>query len=113
MACKRDKKPKLLASYADQTAVHGIVYVWGSGSSKLVERLIWFCVVVGAAIFGVTLIYQLYNEWQDSPVTITINSVTKSISAVRFPAVTVCKSGASILDNLKGYLQRIGDTCDF
>ena len=36
---------------------------------------------------------QVYQDWQDNPVLTTINTTTKPIRDIDFPAITICGQG--------------------
>ena len=44
--------------------------------------------------------YIFNSQWISHPVTISINTVNKNIKSIHFPAVSICKPGASISLNL-------------
>ena len=78
--------------YADKTTIHGIYYLFYS--NRLIERHIWFLVVVAAMMFTIFQTSNLYTHWQNEPVIITLDSIAMPIKEIRFPAVTICPQGA-------------------
>ena len=92
--------------FSDSTSIHGIARITGTLSRNLCDKLIWALVLITAAAFGLTQIQNLYTQWRSNPVTTAISSVTKEISSIDFPAITVCKSGANLAINRNAFLKR-------
>ena len=47
---------------------------------------------------------MISRQWQASPVTITVDTVTGDVADVNFPAISVCQPGAALRQNLKMYV---------
>ena len=81
-----------LKNYASNSTVHGINYVFDEELSIL-ERLIWFVIVFVFGCVAMYLVYESYNTWQDNQVITTLKTVTKPVTELAFPAVTICGTG--------------------
>ena len=87
--------------YSSATTIHGISYL-SSDKIPVVERLLWFVVVILAMIFTTFQVCKLYKEWQDEPVITTLDTVALPIEEIEFPAVTICPQGSrqEIIDSV-------------
>ena len=87
--------------YSSATTIHGISYL-SSDKIPVVERLLWFVVVILAIIFTTFQVCKLYKEWQDEPVITTLDTVALPIEEIEFPAVTICPQGSrqEIIDSV-------------
>ena len=80
--------------YAENTTIHGIGYIFGSGISA-VERVLWI-LIVSLGIFGaVFLSVTAYQNWQETPVLTTVATTGHPIEKVQFPAITICAQVSS------------------
>jgi hypothetical protein len=53
-------------------------------------RFIWIVVVSIGIVLGVITVAKIFENWADSPVTVNIHDDTHPLSAIKFPAITVC-----------------------
>ena len=72
-------------TFLDTSTIHGLS--WISGTRKW-PRLFWIIIVFGGFSSAVYLIYESFDNWKQSPITTTIE--TLPISQITFPNVTVC-----------------------
>jgi len=98
---------KLVEDFSNRTTIQGINYV-ADGHLSLVERVWWAVVVVISSFCCGSLIFDVYNQYDQSPVIISYANEEKPISEVLkpgqiwwcsqarvyfqipFPAITVC-----------------------
>ena len=72
-------------TFLESSTIHGLGYI--PATRKLV-KLFWMAVVITGFTCASTMIYQSFQDWQDNPVTTTID--TSPIKEITFPKVTVC-----------------------
>ena len=100
--------------YSQSSSVHGIQYIFESGTNLLASRIIWVIIVVIFAILGIVWsvevsrrchlknmvslkqirILQAYVDWQDNPVLTSVRTTGLPISEIEFPAITICGQGS-------------------
>ena len=71
--------------FLEASTIHGMVYI--STTTKLI-RVFWVLVVIAGFTGAGVLIYQSFQDWDESPITTSID--TLPISKLPFPKVTVC-----------------------
>ena len=82
-----------LKLFLDSSTIHGLSYL---SNTKSCSRLFWLIIVVcGFSVAGYLISKSFYN-WQQSPITTTIE--TLPISQITFPNVTVCPPRNSFLN---------------
>ena len=79
--------------FLDTTTIHGFSWI---SRAKRFSRYFWILVVFGGFSGAVYLIYTSFLNWEQSPISTTIE--TKPISAITFPNVTVCPPKNSFLN---------------
>ena len=72
-------------TFLESSTIHGLIYI---STGRKCARLFWFLVVIGGFTGAGYMIYQSFQDWNDSPVKTTIE--TLPISEITFPVVTVC-----------------------
>ena len=72
-------------AFFESSTIHGFAYI--STSRKYVKSF-WILIVMGGFIGAGVLINQSFENWNESPVKTTIE--TLPISNLKFPKVTVC-----------------------
>ena len=72
-------------TFLESSTIHGLGYI--PATRKLV-KLFWMAVVITGFTCASIMIYQSFKDWQDNPVTTTID--TSPIKEMTFPQVTVC-----------------------
>ena len=77
-----------ICSYFTETTVHGFRYI--VEGRDLVERLFWVTVIVTGFVLSGILIQQSFENWEDTPLQTTIETVSLPIEQLDFPAITVC-----------------------
>ena len=82
-----------IKTFLDTSTIHGLS--WISSSTKW-SKLIWILIVIGGFTGAGYLIYESFHNWQQSPITTTIE--TLPISEIIFPNVTVCPPKNSLLE---------------
>ena len=74
-----------LKNYLESSTVHGLAYI---GQTRNFAKVFWILIVItGFTVAGI-LIHQSFDNWQESPVKTT--EETLPISEVTFPKITVC-----------------------
>ena len=86
------KLAKVVEHYAERSTVHGIGYVFDSNISAL-DRILWFMTVVGAMVLAVWMVSNSYTNWQENQVITTLKTMTKPITDLHFPSITICADG--------------------
>ena len=82
-----------LKLFLDSSTIHGLSYL---SNTRSCSRLFWLIIVVcGFSVAGYLISKSFYN-WQQSPITTTIE--TLPISQITFPNVTVCPPRNSFLN---------------
>ena len=74
-----------IKTFLDTSTIHGLSYI---SSSRKWSRLFWILVVIGGFSGAGYLIYESFDNWHQSPISTTIE--TLPISQITFPNVTVC-----------------------
>ena len=74
-----------VTDFLESSTIHGLSYI---ATTKKCARLFWILAVLGGFSTATFLIHQSFQNWQDSPVTTSIE--TLSISEIKLPKVTVC-----------------------
>ena len=74
-----------LRTFLETSTIHGLAYI--STSRKYVKSF-WILIVMGGFIGAGVLINQSFENWNESPVKTTIE--TLPITNLKFPKVTVC-----------------------
>ena len=74
-----------LKNYLESSTVHGFIYI---STTRRLVKIFWITVIITGFTTAGYLIKQSFKEWEDNPVTTTIE--TRPISEVRFPLITVC-----------------------
>ena len=79
--------------FLDTSTIHGLS--WISNTTKYV-RLFWTSVVIGGFSLAIILIQEAFYNWDQSPISTTVESLP--ISHLTFPNVTVCPPKNSFLN---------------
>ena len=92
-----------LKQYLEGSTIHGLAYI---SSSSRFKRLFWVLVVVTGFTAAGILIYQSFANWEESPVSTTIE--TLPISEITLPKITVCPA-KNTYTNLNYDLEMMGN----
>ena len=71
--------------FLESSTIHGLVYI---ATTRRLVRLLWILIVIGGFSGASFLIYKSFQDWSENPISTTI--VTKPITELTFPKVTVC-----------------------
>ena len=74
-----------IKTFLDSSTIHGLSHI---SSTRKWFRLIWILIVIGGFSGAGYLIYESFHNWEQSPISTTIE--TLPISQITFPNVTVC-----------------------
>ena len=74
-----------IRNFLEASTIHGLSYI---STSRKYIRLFWTLVVIGGFTGAGYIIYQSFQDWNESPVKTTIE--TLPITKLRFPKITVC-----------------------
>ena len=74
-----------IKQFFESSTIHGLYYI---SSVKNWSRLFWILIVVGGFSGAAYLIHLSFDNWHQSPISTTIE--TLPISQITFPNVTVC-----------------------
>ena len=72
-------------TFLESLTIHGLGYI---PSTRKLVKLFWMAVVIIGFTCASIMIYQSFQDWQDNPITTTID--TSPIKEITFPKVTVC-----------------------
>ena len=79
--------------FLDTSTIHGLSRISGT---RRWTRLFWISVIIGGFSGAAYLIYTSFYNWDQSPITTTVE--TLPISQIKFPNVTVCPPKNSYLN---------------
>ena len=82
-----------LSNFLDSSTIHGLSYI---SSNKKYSKVFWTLIVLGGFSGAFILIQESFYNWEQSPITTTIESFP--ISQITFPNVTVCPPRNTYLD---------------
>ena len=74
-----------LREFLETSTIHGLSYIV---STKKIQKIFWILIVIFGFSFAGFLILQSFQNWEESPITTTIE--TLPISEITFPKVSVC-----------------------
>ena len=77
-----------LSEYFRETTVHGFRYV--VEGRNIFERYVWIAFIIFGFIFSAWIIYNAFEEWEATPVHITVDEVSVPVDQIPYPAITVC-----------------------
>ena len=95
-----NKCMKVLEEYCEVSGIHGFQFLKGGWS--IIERVLWFAILIVSFIFSGILLQQMFANWEENPLEITIDTTALPIQLLPFPMVTVCSPN---YDNM-GFIQR-------
>ena len=72
-------------TFLESSTIHGLSYI---ATTRKFVRILWILIVIAGFIGAGFIINESFQNWQDSPVTTTIETLPKS--QIEFPKVTVC-----------------------
>lgn len=78
-----------LLAYAQHSSVNGLRYL-ADGRRYWSETVWWALFMLLAAAGSVYMIADSYDKWHQAPVIVAFNERATAVTAVPFPAVTVC-----------------------
>ncbi|XP_016929099.1 pickpocket protein 28 [Drosophila suzukii] len=79
----------LLLEYAKSTTIHGIRYIF-EVHRPIYEKLYWLFFTCISVYFAVSLIWDTYLKWQDSPVILGFDETLVPVHKIPFPTITIC-----------------------
>ena len=82
-----------ITQFLEFSTIHGLYHI---STSVRYSRLFWIWVVIGGFSGAGYLIYTAFQNWEQSPISTTIE--TLPISQITVPNVTVCPPKTSLLD---------------
>lgn len=82
-----------IKTFLDTSTIHGLSWI---SSTRRWSRLIWILIVIGGFSAAGYLIYESFHNWDQGPVTTTLE--TLSISKITFPNVTICPPKTLVLN---------------
>ena len=72
-------------TFLESSTIHGLGYI---STIRRLVKLFWVIVVIAGFTGAGVLIYRSFQDWDENPVTTTIE--TRPITEITFPKVTVC-----------------------
>ena len=82
-----------IKQFFELSTIHGLYYI---STVRRWSRLFWILTVIGGFSGAGYLIYESFDNWSQSPIKTTIE--TLPLSQLTFPNVTVCPPQASFLN---------------
>ena len=94
-SCDRKKGPILetLVEYSRGTTIHGIPYILEDGR-QLFERVVWVVLVTFCALVSLSSTIEIYQNWDEDPITTTIGTTEYDIGNLEYPSITICAQGS-------------------
>ena len=89
-----------IEQYCDISGIHGVQFF--TRRWPLFERVLWFALVATSIALSGLSLQQLFDNWKENPVIITIETTSMPIQLLAFPAISVC----SVALDKTGFLQR-------
>ena len=80
-------------SFLETSTIHGLSWI---SSTRRFSRFLWVVIVISGFSTAGYLIYSSFNNWNESPISTTIE--TLPISQITFPNVTICPPRNSYLN---------------
>ena len=74
-----------IRNFLESSTIHGLSYI---STTKRFVRVFWVIVVILGFTGAGVMIYQSFQDWDESPVKTTVE--TFPITELTFPKVTVC-----------------------
>ena len=74
-----------IRNFLESSTIHGLTYI---STTRRYARLFWILIVITGFSVSGYLIQQSFQAWAESPIKTTI--MTRPISEIKFPKVTVC-----------------------
>ena len=79
--------------FLETSTIHGLSWI---SSTRRLARYFWIIVVIGGFSASAYLIYESFYNWQQSPITTTVDILP--ISKIKLPNITVCPPNGSSLN---------------
>ena len=90
---KKGPISKTLVEYGGATTIHGISYILEDGR-QLFERVVWVVLVTFCALVSLSSTIEIYQNWDEDPITTTIGTTEYDIGNLEYPSVTICAQGS-------------------
>ena len=82
-----------IKQFFESSTIHGLYHI---SSATRLAKVFWLIIVFGGFSGAGILIYESFNNWQQSPISTTIE--TLPISQITLPNLTVCPPKNSFLN---------------
>ena len=96
-----------IRNFLESSTIHGLNYI---STTRKYVRLFWIIVVIAGFTGAGIMIYTSFQDWDESPVTTTIE--TCPINEITFPKVTVCPPKNTFTDLNQNLLMTQNMTLD-
>ena len=83
---------KNLEEFASRSSLHGLNYVFDRTVPPW-DRKLWLLLFICMAALALSMVYTFYFDWQEKPVMTSLKSLSKPVTELEFPAITICSSG--------------------
>ena len=84
-----------LKSYSSNATVHGLSYITDL-RLPVVDRVVWFVVVVVFGAGAAFLSHGVFQVWQNNLVVTKLKNTELPVTQLDFPAVTICSEGLNM-----------------
>ena len=87
--------PKMegVRTFLESSTIHGLTYI---STNRRLVRFFWIIVVISGFATAGALIYQSFQNWEENPVTTTIETLL--IKEASYPKITVCPPKGTLTD---------------
>ncbi|XP_013104771.1 pickpocket protein 28 isoform X1 [Stomoxys calcitrans] len=79
----------LMAEYSKSTSIHGLRYIF-EVHRPFYEKFFWVILMVISFYYAVSLMWDTYLKWLDSPVILGFDETLVPVSSIPFPTITIC-----------------------
>ncbi|TMW40777.1 hypothetical protein DOY81_014142 [Sarcophaga bullata] len=80
----------LLAEYSKSTSVHGLNVTIFEVHRPFYEKLYWIILMLISFYYAMSLMWDTYLKWLDSPVLLGFDETLVPVHKIPFPTVTIC-----------------------
>ena len=89
---KKSKVSKNVEEFATRSTLHGVNYIFDQ-TVPYGDRILWLLLFLGSGSFAIFMVYSSFTSWQNNQVMTTLKTLTKPVTDLDFPAITICGSG--------------------
>ena len=87
---------KTTNDFGSVSSIHGMFYILSSGI-PWIDRFIWTFLVILSIVLAALLCTQSDENWKENPVMTSLEDTSRSISSLKWPAITICSEGLNMV----------------